>query len=159
VGSIRDVLYVKRAHFEMKNSRDVARQIAEMNARLAAENRPCALVGFGRWGSADPWLGIPVAWEQVSAARVIVEAALPGLSVEMSQGAHFFHNLMGLHVPYLSVTDDGRSRLDWDWIESLPLAAESAFVCHAAVPGHLDVEVDGWSGRGRIVRAGEGMRG
>lgn len=158
VASIRDVLYVKRAQFDMKNSRAVARQIAEMNAPLAAEGRPCVLVGFGRWGSADPWLGIPVAWDQVSAARVIVEAALPGLSVEMSQGAHFFHNLMGLDVPYLSVPDDGRSRIDWEWIESLPRAGEASFVCHAEVPGHLEVEVDGWSGRGRIVRAGEGTR-
>jgi Pyruvate phosphate dikinase, AMP/ATP-binding domain len=159
VGSIRDVLFVKRERFEMKNSRDIARQVAEMNAGLAAQERSCVLVGFGRWGSADPWLGVPVAWEQVSAARVIVEAALPGLSVEMSQGAHFFHNLMGLDVPYLSVPDDGRSRIDWEWIESLPRAAESPFVCHAEVPGHLRVEVDGWSGRGRIVRAGEGTRG
>jgi hypothetical protein len=153
-GPIRDIIYVKRERFEMKNSRDVARQVAEMNARLAADDTPCALVGFGRWGSADPWLGIPVAWDQVSAARVIVEAALPGLAVEMSQGAHFFHNLMGLDVPYLSVPDDGRSRIDWPWIESLPRAAESAFVCHALAAGDLSVEVDGWTGRARIVRAG-----
>jgi hypothetical protein len=155
-GPIRDVLFVKRSSFDMKNSRAIARQIAEMNAPLAAAGRPCVLVGFGRWGSADPWLGIPVAWDQVSAARVIVEASLPGLAVEMSQGAHFFHNLMGLNVPYLSVPDDGRSRIDWDWLEALPRVAESDFVCHAGVPGRLDVEVDGLSGRGRIVRSAEG---
>ena len=159
VGPVRDVVYVKRAPFDMKNSRAVARQIADVNARLVAEGRPCALVGFGRWGSADPWLGIPVAWDQVSAARVIVEAARPGLAVEMSQGAHFFHNLLGLNVPYLSVPDDGRSRVDWDWLESLPRAAESDFVCHAVADRDLMVEVDGWSGRGRIMVARDERHG
>ena len=159
VGPVRDVVYVKRAQFDMKHSRAVARQIADVNARLSAEGRPCVLVGFGRWGSADPWLGIPVAWGQVSAARAIVEAALPGLAVEMSQGAHFFHNLLALHVPYLSVPDDGRSRVDWDWLESLPRAAESDFVCHAVAGGDLMVEVDGWSGRGRIVRTRDEAHG
>jgi hypothetical protein len=150
--ALRDVVYVQRSHFDMAKSRAVARQVADANARLAAEGRPYVLVGFGRWGSADPWLGIPVTWDQVSAARVIVEVALPGSSVEMSQGAHFFHNLLGLNVPYLSVPEDGRSRIDWDWLDSLPRSGESSFVCHALAPEGLAVEVDGWSGRGRIVR-------
>jgi hypothetical protein len=151
-GPLRDIVYVQRARFDMANSRAVARQVADANARLAAEGRPYVLVGFGRWGSADPWLGIPVTWDQVSAARVIVEAALPGSSLEMSQGAHFFHNLLALNVPYLSVPEDGRSRIDWDWLESLPRSGESSFVCQAMAPQGLAVEVDGWSGRGRIVR-------
>ncbi|HET8644238.1 MAG TPA: hypothetical protein VFO85_02040, partial [Vicinamibacteria bacterium] len=77
---------------------------------------------------------------------------LPGSSVEMSQGSHFFHNLLGLNVPYLSVPPDGRSRVDWEWLEALPRAGETSFVCHARAEEGLVVEVDGWTGRGRILR-------
>lgn len=159
VGPLHELVYVKRSALDMARSRAVAREVAEANARLRAAGRPYLLLGFGRWGSADPWLGIPVTWDQVSAARVIVEASLPGRAVDMSQGAHFFHNLLALSVPYLSVPEDGTSRIEWAWIESLPRAHESEFVCQAAVPGGLVVDVDGFTGCGRIARAGAGSHG
>jgi len=149
---LRDVLFVKREGFERAKTREVAREIERLNAGLLAEGLGCVLIGFGRWGSADPWLGIPVAWGDVSSARVIVEAGLPDLEVEPSQGSHFFHNLLSFGVAYLSVTRRGGARIDWEWLAALPRHAESEHVVHARAPQPLEVRVDARSGRGLILR-------
>jgi hypothetical protein len=101
-------------------------------------------------------LGIPVAWTDVSQAAVIVEAAWAARVVEMSQGAHFFHNLVSFGVPYFGVADP--RQIDWAWLESLPANAETPLVRHVVTPAPLLVRVDGRSGRG-VVRRSEGARG
>jgi hypothetical protein len=98
VDSILDVVYVKPDTFEAKNTRAIAQEIERHNARLLDEGRPYLLIGFGRWGSSDPWLGIPVEWGQISGAKAIVEATLPQMNIEPSQGSHFFHNISSFHV-------------------------------------------------------------
>jgi hypothetical protein len=153
VCGLRDVVFLDPATFERARSRAVAEEVAALNRELLAAGRPYALIGFGRWGSADPWLGVPVDWSQVSGARVIVEAGLPGLGVEMSQGAHFFHNLLAFRVAYLSVPDGGPGRIDWDWLQALPVAGSHPCARHVVAPEPLLVRVDARSGRG-IVRKG-----
>ena len=87
------------------------------NARLAGEGRRYLLIGVGRWGSTDPWLGIPVSWDQISGARVIVEAGFRDLRVTPSQGSHFFQNLTSFQVGYFTVNADaGEGTVDWDWL-------------------------------------------
>ncbi len=82
---------------------------------------PYILFGLGRWGSADPWLGIPVTWEQISGARVIVESGLKDIKVTPSQGSHFFQNLTSFRVGYFTVNpDDGDGFVDWDWLAAQP---------------------------------------
>jgi hypothetical protein len=152
---IRDVVFVRRDRFDARQSRAIALEVDRMNRALLAEGRPYMLVGFGRWGSADPWLGIPVQWPQISGARVIVEADLPGRAIDMSQGAHFFHNLVAFHVAYFSVPSSDTPRLDWAWLESLPRRDEGEWVCRAEAPAPLRVRVDGRSGRGVVLRGEE----
>jgi hypothetical protein len=153
-GGLHDVVYVRPRGFEARHTRAAAAELAERNRALVAAGRPYVLIGFGRWGSSDPWLGIPVVWPQVSGAAVIVEASLPEFNVEMSQGSHFFHNLLSFRVSYLSVPLDGRGRIDWDWLEALPARAEGEWVRHVEVTGGLEARVDGRSGRGVVRREG-----
>ncbi len=103
VNTIRDVVYTKPDTFESRHTRAIAQEIDRLNRGLVNESRPYLLVGFGRWGSSDPWLGIPVTWSQVSGAKAIVEATLEKMNVEPSQGSHFFHNLSSFEVSYFTV--------------------------------------------------------
>lgn len=152
VGGLADIVFVRRDRFESRHLPAIAAEVEKLNRALVAAGRPYILVGFGRWGSADPWLGAPVSWPQIAGARVIVEAAIPGFHADMSQGAHFFHNLLGFRVLYFSVPEDGGSRIDWDWLEGLPRRSEGQYVCHAEVPTPLTARVDGRRGRGVVVR-------
>lgn len=149
---LEDVVFVKPEGFEAARTPQVALEVERHNAALMAAGRPYVLVGFGRWGSADRWLGIPVVWSQIAGAAVIVETALPALRAEMSQGAHFFHNLLSFRVAYLSVPETGRARIDWDFLRGLPRAGESEHVVHARVPGGLRAEVDGRRQLGLVRR-------
>jgi hypothetical protein len=148
---LRDIIYVRRDRFTARQSRRVAAEVAQLNLSAVGAGTPYVLVGFGRWGTADPWLGIPVTWPQVAGARVIVEATLPGFSVELSQGSHFFHNISSAGVGYFSIGAD-RGRIDWSWIEALPVLEEGEFVRHVRAEAALRARIDGRTGRGVIIR-------
>jgi len=153
IEGIRDLVVVRRDTFDRRATRAVAAEIGAMNARLVAESAPYVLVGMGRWGSADPWLGIPVVWEQIRGARVIVEAGLPDFDVAPSQGSHFFHNLTAAHVAYLGVGPSrGEGFVDWTWLELQPAEEESARVRRIRLAAALTVLVDGRTGRGAVAR-------
>jgi hypothetical protein len=153
VDSIRDVVYVRPDRFEAKHSRRVAAELNDFNRQLLARGRPYLLVGFGRWGSADPWLGIPVKWGQISGARVIIEAMQTGMNVEPSQGSHFFHNLAGFRVPYFSMPYSGRFAVDWEWLNGQTVERETELLRHVSLEQPLAVRVDGRSGRGVIFES------
>jgi hypothetical protein len=159
VAGVRDVVFVRRDRFTPAHTRAIAAEVEAMNRDLVAAGRPYVLVGFGRWGSADPWLGIPVTWPQIAGARAIVEAAIAGFQPDMSQGAHFFQNLLGFGVVYLSVPAGGGGHIDWDWLEALPRPAEGQWVCRAESPEPLTVRADGRSGRAVVLRQGENRDG
>ncbi|MBU0641535.1 MAG: PEP/pyruvate-binding domain-containing protein [Planctomycetes bacterium] len=148
-----DVVYVKPAVFEAKHTRAIAAQLAELNRALVAQERPYVLIGFGRWGSSDPWLGIPATWPQISGARVIVEATLPEMNVDASQGSHFFHNMISFHVQYFTVRHSGAYAIAWDWLDQQPAASETEFLRHVRLGAPLRVRVDGRHGRGVILHA------
>ncbi len=155
VEGIRDVVYLPRDRFEARQSRAAAAEIAARNRALMEEERPYVLIGFGRWGSADPWLGVPVVWADVAGAKVLVEASRPERGIEMSQGSHFFHNISSFGVSCFSLPQEGPGTLDWPWLESRPAVAETAFVRHVRLSAPLRVEVDGRVGRGIIWRREE----
>ena len=152
-GSIADVVYVRRERFDPLATRAIAREIAERIRALVAAVRPYVLIGFGRWGSADPSLGIPVAWSDVGGARAIVEATLPQIDVEPSQGSHFFHNLSSFRVSYFMVHHAERP-IDWDWLDGQTVVAHAEHVRHVRTSVPLSVRVDGRTGRGVIVAGG-----
>ncbi|MGV8039028.1 MAG: PEP/pyruvate-binding domain-containing protein [Thermoanaerobaculaceae bacterium] len=149
---VRDVVFVKREGFDAALTPAVARELAELNARLTREHRPYLLIGFGRWGTSDPTGGVPVSWGQIAGARVIVEASLPAMRQEMSQGSHFFHNLTSLGVVYFSVGEHDRPGIDWGWLESQPAAGETSTLRHLELAAPLAVKVDGRTGRGVVLR-------
>lgn len=145
-----DFVYVKPETFNAKSTRAIGGEIAQLNRALVAEKSPYILIGFGRWGSSDPWLGIPVQWAQIAGARVIVEATLPQMNVEASQGAHFFHNLSSFRVSYLTVNHQDRPGIDWDWLDAQETVVETDHVRHVRASRPVLVKVDGRSGRGGI---------
>ncbi len=148
---IRDVVYVRPEAFEAKYTVRIAGQIEQINRGLAAAGRPYLLMGFGRWGSSDPWLGIPVEWPQISGARVIVEATLPDMSPDMSQGSHFFHNMISFQVLYMSVKHRTGHPIDWAWLDARDAEDETEFVRHVRLDEPLRVRVDGRGGRGVVT--------
>ncbi len=148
---IRDVVYVRPEAFEAKYTVRIAGQIEQMNRRLHEEGRPYLLIGFGRWGSSDPWLGIPVDWSQIGAATVIVEATLPEMNPDLSQGSHFFHNMISFRVLFLSVRHGGDRSIDWSWLDAQDAFSETDFVRHVRLESPLRVSVDGRGGRGVVT--------
>lgn len=156
VGDLRDVLVVDCQRFERGKSRSTARELQELNARLVAEGRPYLLVGVGRWGSSDPWLGIPVAWEQIAGARVIVEAGFADFRVTPSQGTHFFQNLTSFNVGYFTVNPDaGEGSVDWEWLRARPAARETATVRHLRFEQPLVVKMNGKTHEGLVLKPEE----
>jgi hypothetical protein len=152
VDDIQDIVYLKPDHFDMKHTRQIAEELDRFNRSLQKENRPYLLIVFGRLGTFDPWLGIPVDWGQISGAKTIVEATQQNARVELSQGSHFFHNLTSLGVSYFSVSHKGEFTIDWQWLNDQEVIAETELVRHVRLLRPLVVKIDGRSGRGVIKR-------
>ncbi len=131
IENLFDIVVVDSHRFERSRSHEVAHAVAHFNAVLAGENRPYLLIGVGRWGSTDPWLGIPVEWDEISGARAIVEAGFRDFRVQPSQGSHFFQNLTAFQVGYFTVNPDaGEGSVDWQWLADQPALAEQGCVRH-----------------------------
>jgi len=114
---IFDIVLVDYQTFDRARSRDVAMEVASFNKVLLDQQRPYILIGVGRWGSLDPWLGIPVTWEQIAGARAIVETSFKDMSVEPSQGSHFFQNITSFMIGYFTVSNTSDNGfIDWDWL-------------------------------------------
>ncbi|MDH4037713.1 MAG: PEP/pyruvate-binding domain-containing protein [Candidatus Krumholzibacteria bacterium] len=151
--TICDVVYVKPERFEARSTRVIAAELEQLNRTLMDDERRYLLIGFGRWGSVDPWLGIPVNWGDIASAKVIVEATLPDMNVEPSQGSHFFHNITSFEVSYFTVHHEKKPGIDWDWLNALPVVTETEHLRHVRCDSPLRVKVDGRSGRGVIRHA------
>jgi CheY-like chemotaxis protein len=155
IEGVRDLVVVDFQRFERARSREAAAEIARVNARLVAERTPYLLVGVGRWGSRDPWLGIPVTWDQVSGARAIVEAGLRDLSVTPSQGTHFFQNLASFDVGYFTVNPElGDGFVDWDWLDAQPSLSRADHVRHLRLDAPVLVLMNGRRNEGLILKPG-----
>lgn len=140
---IKDIVYINPDDFNFKDSRIIAREIETINRQMLDENKRYILIGFGRWGSSDPWLGIPVSWSMISGAGVIVEASLHGRPVDMSQGSHFFHNIANLKIPYICIDDFSGDFLDWEWMNTFCDNTKSNIVKRITLENPLTVMVDG----------------
>ncbi|MFO7459824.1 MAG: phosphoenolpyruvate synthase, partial [Desulfatiglandales bacterium] len=122
---------------------------------LLKEKRPYLLVGPGRWGSADRWLGIPVQWKNISGVRAVIELRNQWIKADPSQGSHFFQNITSLGIHYLTVTEDPGSGdyFDWSWLESLPAVHETTFLRHVRLARPFLLKIDGRSCEGIMVAA------
>ena len=144
------MVFIPPQAFDTTATPAIAKELEIINRTLVKEGRNYLLIGFGRWGTSDPPLGVPVAWGQISGARVIVEATLPDVQPDLSQGSHFFHNVLSFQVLYLSVEHHGPYTINWEWLESQPVFQVQPHVIHVRLSTPLDVRVDGASGRGVI---------
>jgi CheY-like chemotaxis protein len=141
---IHDIVVVDRERFDRSRSRECAAAVSQFNRRLVAEGRPYLLVGVGRWGSTEPWLGIPVRWSDISGARVIVEAGFKDMRVTPSQGTHFFQNLTSLNIGYLTVNEErGEGFVDWTYLAGQPAVEEIDPVRHLRFEAPVVVTMNG----------------
>lgn len=152
IPGIRDVVYVRESAFDPARTRTIAEQLDELNVRMREEKRNYVLIGPGRWGSSDPWLGVPVQWANISEARVIVECGLKNFRVDPSQGTHFFQNLTSFGAGYLTVNpflEDG-GRYDSERLDAMEAVHETEFIRHVRFDRPLFIFIDGKNNKGII---------
>ena len=149
---ITDVVYVKTDGYNAGNNPLIAEEISRINAKFLDRGEHYVLVGPGRWGSSDSWLGIPVKWPNISAARIIVEAGLTNYRVDPSQGTHFFQNLTSFGVGYFTINDfNGDGVYNRAALDALPAVEETAHVRHVRFPQALAIKVDGKKKLGYVL--------
>jgi len=142
-----DILFVKPDEFDPAKTPQIAREIGELNAGLLRESRKYLLVGPGRWGSADRWLGIPVNWAEICGVGAMVETSSSKLKADPSQGSHFFHNITTLGITYATVGDGDSDFIDWNWLTSRPRANETEHLAHVQLDGPFTLKADGRSSK------------
>jgi hypothetical protein len=153
IDDIRHIVMVDSEEFDRSKSPLVASEVGQHNAGLMADRTPYLLIGVGRWGSADPWLGIPVTWDQIAGARVIVESGFEDMKVEPSQGSHFFQNLTSFQIGYFTVNNsNGADMIDWNWLKSQPTVEKKTFTRHIALEQPLCVRMNGHRHKGIIIK-------
>jgi hypothetical protein len=151
------VIVVDMQTFVRSKSRAVAEEISLINTRLLNERVPYLIVGVGRWGSMDPWLGIPVTWDQISGACVIVESGFKDMFVTPSQGSHFFQNITSFRVGYFTVNSAvPDSFIDWDWLRAQKAEEELEFTRHLRFTEAITVRINGHKSQGIIFKPGRG---
>lgn len=153
IDTIQDIIYTKPEAFDLKHTLAIVPELEHFNSRLLDENRQYLLVALGRLGTTDPWLGIPINWGRISGAKVIVEATQENVRVELSQGSHFFHNIISLGVKYFTLPISSHHRIDWDWLIHQETIDETKFLRHVRVSKPLQVKVDGRTRRGVIYKS------
>ena len=153
IENLHDIVVVDSQRFERGRSQEVARAVAHFNATLSADNRPYLLIGVGRWGSNDPWLGIPVEWDEISGARAIIEAGFHDFRVTPSQGSHFFQNLTAFQVGYFTVNPDaGEGSVDWQWLSDQQAVEEQGCVRHLQFAAPMRVIMNSRTSQGVIFK-------
>jgi hypothetical protein len=151
---ISDIVAINPERFDRSKTNEAAREVTALNDKLVREGRPY-LLGPGRWGSLDPWLGLPVKWEQISGARSVVECGFQDIDVAPSQGSHFFQNITSFQVAYFTVGPRAeQSFVDWNWIESSQPQEKLEHTLHIRLSSPLVVMVSGNTHQGIILKPG-----
>jgi hypothetical protein len=144
INDITDLVYVNPDTFDKLKTREIAVEIEQFNKKLAGEDNKYILIGPGRWGTRDPYIGIPVNWTQISNAKVIVETSLDEFPLDASLGSHFFHNVTSMNVGYFSIQhDSSTSFIDWDVLGQQELIEETKFVKHIRFKEPVCIMMDG----------------
>ncbi|MBW2432087.1 MAG: hypothetical protein JRF36_00695, partial [Deltaproteobacteria bacterium] len=137
----------KPDQFDPGKTPQIAREIGELNAGLLSKSRKYLLVGPGRWGSADRWLGIPVSWAEICGVGAMVETSSAELKADPSQGSHFFHNITTLGITYATILDKDPDFIDWNWLTAQPMANETEHIGHIQLDKPFILKVDGRSSK------------
>jgi len=156
INDIYDIVFVDFHKFDRSKTRQTATEISILNSKLVSQNRPYLLIGVGRLGSFDHWLGIPVTWDQIAGASVIVETGFKDFSVSPSQGSHFFQNITSFRVGYFTVNSiDDSAFLDWNWLLSQTPVEELTYTKHLRFDNPLTVKINGHKNKGVILKPGK----
>jgi hypothetical protein len=140
---IKDIIFVNPDTFDAARTMEIAREIENVNKEMILRKRKYLLIGPGRWGSADHWLGIPVRWTDISEVGAVVETTIEGLKADPSQGSHFFHNITSLGISYLNTSEGGKDFIDWKWLRSLPTKNETRHLKHVILKKPLTIKING----------------
>ena len=151
--TIKDIVYVNPENFELGHTKAIVPELEQFNSKLLANNQPYLLIVFGRLGTTDPWLGLPTTWGQVCGAKVIVEATRENARIELSQGSHYFHNVVNLGIKYFTLPFSSSHQLDWDWLKRQEVVMETEFLRHIHLSASLKIKVDGRNSRGVIYKS------
>jgi hypothetical protein len=153
IQDVHDAVVVDYHLFDRAKSREVASEISALNNKLINEGKPYLLVGVGRWGSLDPWLGIPVTWEQIAGARAIIETSFKDMAVEPSQGSHFFQNITSFMVGYFTINPVLMNGfIDWDWLLSQNAIDCKVYTKHIRFNKPIVIKMNGHDNKGIILK-------
>ncbi len=155
IDDVSDLVYIKPQSFDAAQNEETVKMIAALNERLLNENKNYILIGPGRWGSADPWLGIPVKWPNISAARLIIESGLENYRIDPSQGTHFFQNLTSFRVGYFTINPFLKDGFyDLDFLDKIPAVFENEVLRHLRFDAPLLIKIDGKNNLGVVYKPG-----
>jgi len=153
IDTIKDIVYVPPKSFDSSKTIEIADEVGIINKTLVASSSLFILIGPGRWGTQDRWLGIPVRWSQISGVRVMVETALKNFNIKPSQGTHFFQNIISREIGYINTTFDSQeSFIDWEWLENQKTQKELKFIRHIRLSNPLVIKLDGRYGRALVMK-------
>jgi CheY-like chemotaxis protein len=150
---IRDLVYIKPESFNAAHSEKIAVDIEKINSGFVKQGKGYVLIGPGRWGSSDPWLGVPVKWPQISAARLIIESGLKNYRIDPSQGTHFFQNVTSFRVGYFTINPfNNEGYYDVDWLNKQDTVYEDEYIRHVRFDKPLEIMIDGKRHKGVIMK-------
>ena len=141
---VQDIVFVNIDHFEKLKTHEIAKEVEMINQKMVDSKREYILIGPGRWGTRDPFLGIPVVWSQISNARIIVEISLANFPLDSSLGSHFFHNVTSMNIGYFSVLDTSQTDyIRWETLNASPVIEETRYLKHVRFARPLRIRMNG----------------
>ena len=152
INDIQHIMYIDTLTFKREKTEEIAKEVGKLNNKLG-HNKPYLLLGPGRWGTADPWLGVPVKWEEITNAKTIVEVGLESLNPDPSFGSHFFQNITSLRIAYFTISKKYHKKyIDWDWLKDKKTIEKTNFVKVVKLRHPLYINIDGINGEGIILK-------
>jgi hypothetical protein len=151
INTIKDIVYVSSETFDSSKTVDIAEEVGKINKTLLG--KPYLLIGPGRWGTQDPWLGIPVAWKDISNVKIMVETQFENFIIKPTQGTHFFQNIISRGIGYINITlKKQEGKIDWKWLNNQKIEKQLNFVKHVKFSKPLTVKLDGKNGKALITK-------
>ncbi len=152
IQGITDVVFIREDRFDLSKSQDARTEISKVNQSLRKQGDSMILIGPGRWGSSDPWLGIPVYWGDINSAQCIVETPVKARPIDPSEGSHFFQNLTSLRVGYVTMSPNEAEAIDWNWLMERKTIFEGDYVMHKRLNESIEIRIDGRTGKCVVLK-------
>ena len=155
IETIKNIIYIDPDNFDPSQTPKLAKEIEKINSKVSKSDN-YLLIGPGRWGSTDPWLGIPVNWQQISKAKVIIEYSTEDFNIDPSFGSHFFQNIISLRIGYFTINKNTKDEfIDWNWLKNNPIKKKTKSIKWIELKEPLFIQLDGTTGTGIIMKPQE----